>query len=178
MIRSLINRLDTWKDHLEKIETKLSTEKTDVNKEWNEAKTLMNELVKEARHSIEELNQEAKAGFDKKLAEVKSAFQDSDKDLKQKISEKLNETRDDLTRLSEKLKTFNVLEGAKRDVIKEELKNGAANISTNLNHVGTEFKEILNEMSTRASVIKTRLEEVENNKTKEKALYQNTVGDV
>ena len=178
MIRNLINRLDTWKDQLEKIETKISTEKTEVNKEWTEVKTLMNELVEQAKHSIEELNQEAKAGFEKKVNDIKSTFQDSDKDLKQKISEKLHETRDDLTKLSEKLKTFNVLENEKRDIIKEEVKNGASNISNNFSHVGAEFKEILNEMTTRATAIKARLEEVENNKAKEKTLYQSTVGDV
>ena len=176
MIRNLINRLDTWKDRLEKIETKLSTEKTEVNNEWNEVKTLMNDLVEQARHSIEELNKEAKAGFDEKVTQLKSTFQEQD--LKQKISEKLHETREDLTKLSEKLKTFNVLEDSKRDVIKEELKNGASNISNNFSHVGVEFKEILNEMTTRATAIKARLEEVDNNKAKEKELYQNTIGDV
>jgi exonuclease VII large subunit len=178
MIRNLINRLDTWKDHLEKIETKLSTEKSEVNSEWNEVKSLMSDLLEQAKHSVEELNQEAKAGFEKKVTEIKSTFQEQDKELKQKISEKLHETRDDLTKLSEKIKTFNVLENSKRDVIKEEFKNGVSNISNNFSHVGTEFKEILHEMNTRAMAIKARLEEVENKKTVEKELYQNTVGDV
>jgi S-adenosylmethionine synthetase len=178
MIRNLINRLDNWKVQLEKVENKLSTEKTEVNAEWNEVKTLMHDLLEQAKHSIEELNAEAKTGFDKKFNEVKTSIQEQDKELKQKISEKLHETREDLTKLADKLKTFNVLEDSKRNVIKEELKNGASNISTNFSHVGAEFKEILHEMSVRAASIKERLEDVEKRKNKEKTLYQSTIGDI
>jgi hypothetical protein len=178
MIRNLINRLDNWKDHLEKVETKFSNEAHEVNAEWDEVKLLMNDLIQQAKHNIEEINTETKAEIDKKLTQIKSTIEEQDKDFKLKLSEKLAETRDDLTKLAEKLKTFNVLENSKREVIKEEFKNGVSNISTNFSHVGAEFKEMLHEMNTRASAIKVRLEDVEKRKNKEKTLYQSTIGDI
>jgi len=178
MIRNLINRLDNWKNHLEKIDSTLSTEKKEVTAEWDEVKLMMNDLMEQAKHSLEELNAEAKVEIDKKFAKIKTNIQEQDKDLKVKVNEKLSETWDDLNKLADKLKIFNLLEDSKRNVVKEEIKNGASNISTNFNHVGAEFKEMLNEMTVRATAIKLRLEEVENRNIKEKTLYQSTVGDV
>ncbi len=182
MLRSIIDGLSNLKTSLEKIEEQVKTDKSEVNSEWKEVKSIVNNLADKASSSFSELSKETKENLSAKYADVKhKAGEQVDQ-----LYDRLKSANQDLDQLMEKARNYNLLDDDKKELLRNELKEAAQNLKVSFNKIGDELKEISHEVGHRAENIKSGFNQPATARASSGAkrtvddldMYQSTVGDV